>query len=166
MGAVILIIAGGIFFINALFLYGMLEGKSVGFSNYAFGAILGALTLYVGFTAGNNLGALLTTAMVFLFVLFYIKLGGVLVQGQDGKALGWFCLYATIFVLLCAYYYFAITPDVRFAIFSLSWALLFFVSFLTLGLGKAYGKVVATILLVEAFVTLQIPGFLMLAGKW
>ena len=60
----------------------------------------------------------------------------------------------------------AIPGMMYYALFCWAWALLVFLAFLVFSLGKAVAPAVAWLFLIEAFLTLLIPGMLLLTGKW
>lgn len=165
MGAVVLILASLIFIVNAAFLLGKIEdAKSVGASNLAVGVLIMIVAVVNGFTATSEY-ALVNAGLGMAFCLFYLMLAANCLGNFDFANIGWYCLGAGLYTAMATYFYFSV-GDVIFGLFGLSWVVLFFVTFGSMALRKPWGKIVGWLLATEGIVTLLVPGFLLLIGKW
>jgi hypothetical protein len=165
MGAIVLILASLIFIVNAAFLLGKIkQTQTVGTANAVVGVLIMTVSILNG-VAATNAGGLINAGLGMSFSLFYLMLAWDLLKDYELTGLGWYCLGAGLYSCLATYFYFSV-GDMWFTIFGISWAILFFVSFGSMGLGKAWSKVVGWLLAVESITTLLIPGFLLVIGKW
>ncbi len=161
----VLLLVGFVFFCNGMTVLGKTGAKEVGVLNLA----VGILILIAAWKL-HTLELTAATALVSVFALIYFMVAGIFINGYDAKGLGWYCLFATIVFIWYGYHFFtleaAIPGMMYYAIFCWAWALLVFLVFLVFSLGKALGPAVGWLFLIEAFLTLLIPGMLLLTGKW
>ena len=158
----VLLLVGFVFFGNGLTLLGKTGAKEVGVLNFGVGVMIAIAAFQL-----HTLGLTSAFALVTVFALIYWQVAGIFINGYDGKGLGWYCLFATAVFIWYAYFFFAMGPaGMWFAIFCLAWALLVFLAFFALALGKAVAPVVAWLFIIESIVTLLIPGMLLLTEKW
>ena len=158
----VLLMVGFVFFGNGMTLLGKTGAKEIGVLNLAV-----AVMISIAAWELHTLGLTAATALILVFALIYFMVGGIFCLGYDAKGLGWFCLFGCIAFLWYAYHFFAMGPaGMWFAIFCLAWALLVLLAFFALALGKAIAPLVAWIFIIEAFLTLLIPGMLLLTEKW
>ena len=159
----VLLLVGFVFFTNGMTLLGKTGGKEVGVLNLGV-AILIAMAAWKLYTHG----LVAATAVVSVFALIYLLVYAVFVHGHDAKGLGWYCLFATIVFVWYAIGVFpaSMTGVGVFGVFCLSWALLTLLCFFTFAQGKNLGTSVGYLFVIEAFLTLLIPGMLLLSGKW
>ena len=156
----VLLLVGFVFFCNGMTVLGKTGAKEVGVLNFA----VGVLILIAAWQL-HGLGLSAATALVSVFALIYFMVAGIFIHGYDAKGLGWYCLFATI-VFVWYGYFFHELGLLYFALFCWSWALLVFLAFLVFSLGKAVAPAVAWLFIIEAFLTLLIPGMLLLTDKW
>ncbi|GJM17040.1 MAG: putative transporter protein AmiS [Thermodesulfobacteriota bacterium] len=162
----VLLLVGFVFFCNGMTVLGKTGAKEVGVLNFA----VGVLILIAAWEL-NTLGLPAATALVSVFALIYFMVAGIFIHGYDAKGLGWYCLFATIVFVWYGLHFYSLValglPDMMyFAIFCWAWALLVFLAFLVFSLGKAVAPAVAWLFLIEAFLTLLIPGMMLLTDKW
>lgn len=162
----VLLLVGFVFFCNGMTVLGKTGAKEVGVLNFA----VGVLILIAAWQL-HTLGLSAATALVSVFALIYFMVAGIFIHGYDAKGLGWYCLFATIVFIWYGLHFYSLIavglPDMMyFAIFCWAWALLVFLAFLVFSLGKALAPAVAWLFIIEAFLTLLIPGMLLLTDKW
>jgi hypothetical protein len=161
----VLLLVGFVFFCNGMTVLGKTGAKEVGVLNFA----VGVLILIAAWQLHNE-GLTAATALVSVFALIYFMVAGIFIHGYDAKGLGWYCLFATIVFIWYGYHFYgleAVIPGMMYyALFCWAWALLVFLAFLVFSLGKAVAPAVAWLFIIEAFLTLMIPGMLLLTGKW
>ena len=164
----VLLLVGFVFFCNGMTLLGKTGAKEVGVLNLAVGVLIALAAWKL-----HTLGLTAATALVSVFALIYFMVAGIFCLGYDAKGLGWYCLFAFFVFLWYAYHFFALAAAVPaiagvkwFGIFCLAWALLVILVFVALSLGKPIATTVGWLFLIEAFLTLLIPGMLLLTDKW
>ena len=167
MGPIVLMIAAFVFILDAAFLFGKADPKGTGVANAIVGTMMAAMGLHIGFTAGGNAFLMILSTLSVAFAMFYLILAWCLLAEYDLKALGWYCLGPGLWVLLAAYFFFAVAGDNIFGVFALSWSLLFLAAWVNLSFGNAAaGAVTRWILAIDSVITLLIPAFLLIIGKW
>ncbi len=159
----VLLMVGFVFFCNGMTLLGKTGAKEVGVLNLAVGVIISIAAWQL-----HGLGMTAATALISMFALIYFMVAGIFTLGYDGKGLGWLCLFGVFAFLWYAYYFFGMgAPGLWFGIFCVSWAVLVLAAFAALALGKAaMAPVTAYLFIIESFLTLLIPGMLLLTEKW
>jgi len=158
----VLLMVGFVFWCNGMTLLGKTGAKEVGVLNLAVGIIISIAAWKL-----HTLGLTSATALVSVFALIYFMVAGIFCLGYDAKGLGWYCLFACIAFIWYAWFFFGLGPaGMWFGIFCLAWALLVLLAFVALSLGKPIATTVAWLFLIEAILTLLIPGMLLLTDKW
>jgi hypothetical protein len=159
----VLLLVGFVFFGNGATLLGKTGAKEIGVLNLAVGVLITIAAWKL-----HTLGVTAATALVCVFALIYFMVGGIFCLGYDAKGLGWYCLFACIVFLWYAYHFFTVfgAAGFWFAVFCLAWALLVLLVFFALSLGKPIASTVGWLFIIEAFLTLLIPGMLLLTEKW
>jgi hypothetical protein len=158
----VLLLVGFVFFGNGVTLLGKTGAKEIGVLNLGVGILITIAAWKL-----HTLGLTAATALVCVFALIYYMVGGIFCLGYDAKGLGWYCLFACIVFLWYAYHFFGLgAAGFWFAIFCLAWALLVLLAFLALSLGKGIATTVGWLFIIEAILTLLIPGMLLLTEKW
>ncbi len=158
----VLLMVGFVFWGNGLTLLGKTGAKEIGILNLAVGVIISIAAWVL-----HGLGLTAATALISMFALIYFMVAAIFCLGYDAKGLGWYCLFATIAFLWYAYFFFGMgAAGLWFGVFCAAWALLVFLAWLALALGKPLAPAVAYLFIIEAFLTLLIPGMLLLTDKW
>jgi hypothetical protein len=158
----VLLMVGFVFWCNGMTLLGKTAARDVGVLNLAVGVFIALAGWKL-----HTLGLTEATALIAIFALIYFMAAAIFALGYDGKGLGWFCLFATIAFIWYAYHFFGLgAAGMWFGIFCLAWALLVLLAFVALALGKPLATTVAWLFLIEAILTLLIPGMLLLTNKW
>jgi len=158
----VLLLVGFVFFGNGATLLGKTGAKEIGVLNLAVGVLIAIAAWKL-----HTLGLTAATALVSVFALIYFMVAGIFCLGYDAKGLGWYCLFACIAFVWYAYHFFGLGPaGFWFAVFCLAWALLVLLCFFALSMGKGIAATVGWLFIIEAFLTLLIPGMLLLTEKW
>lgn len=159
----VLLLVGFVFFANGMTLLGKTGAKEVGVLNLG----VGILIAYAAWQL-HALGVTSATALVSVFALIYLLVYAIFVHGHDAKGLGWYCLFATIVFLWYAYFFYTVfaAAGFWFAVFCVAWALLVLLCYFAFAQGKNLGATIGYLFVLEAFLTLLIPGMLLLTDKW
>ncbi len=156
------VLVGFVFFANGMTLLGKTGGKEVGVLNLGV-AVLITLAAWELYSISGALGY--ATALVCVFALIYLLVYAVFVHGHDAKGLGWYCLFATIVFVWYANFFMG-AGLMMFALFCLAWGLLTLLCFFAFAQGKNLGTTIGYLFVIEAFVTLLIPGMMLLTETW
>ncbi len=161
----VLLLVGFVFFCNGMTVLGKTGAKEVGVLNLSV-----AVLILISAWQLHGQGQTAATALISVFALIYFMVAGIFIHGYDAKGLGWFCLFATIVFIWYGYHFFgleAVIPGFKYyAFFCWAWALLTLLCWLVFSMGKALAPAVAWLFVIESFLTLLIPGMLILTGKW
>ena len=151
---------GLVLFMFARQLFGKAEAKAVGFVVTAAGFI----GLIMGLFAYIGLELALPGTLVIIFVVTFIMAGIWTIRGLSPKTLAYFLMYLGIADAMYAIY-FAIVGLLIFSAFCWAWFIVYLLFVLALLTGKPmYGIAAKYWCLVCSFITLLIPGFLLVAG--
>lgn len=106
-------------------------------------------------------GALITT-----WGMIYVVCFSIFSFGFEAKSLGWYCMGAIILCIWYAVHFVTHGFDVWLTFDVIAWAYILVVAWLVFALERPLTKLLAWTFIVEAFVTLFIPGmFLVTTGK-
>ncbi|WP_462138005.1 AmiS/UreI family transporter [Candidatus Mycalebacterium sp.] len=161
----VLLLVGFVFFANGMTLLGKTGAKEVGVLNLGVGVLIAIAAWKL-----HAVGVTAATALVSVFALIYLLVYAVFVHGHDAKGLGWYCLFATITFVWYGIKVFPASMDPAgvgmFGVFCFAWALLTLLCFFAFAQGKNIGTTVGYLFILEAFLTLLIPGMMLLSGTW
>lgn len=157
----VLLLVGFVFFANGMTLLGKTGGKEVGVLNLGVALLIAKAAWML-----HGEGQTAATALVSVFALIYLLVYAVFVHGHDAKGLGWYCLFATITFVWYAKFFLGIPVLMYFGVFCLAWALLTLLCFFAFAQGKNLGTSIGYLFIIEAFLTLLIPGMMLLTGTW
>jgi len=156
-----------ILFYNGFMILGKYGGKQAAVMNIVSGLGIGGIGTWIGFTdqlaAVGPTQSLVAAVTCILFAITYFILAGEIFAGTDFKSLGYYSLSVAITMFLISLGFFnvlgfALPFMTEFAVMWLWWAVLFFVFFLTFGLGKTgLTKFTGWFTIVTAFVTILYP---------
>lgn len=167
MSSVGLLYVGAVLFINGLMLIGVVPGKSAAILNFFVGTMQVVFPTIILIQAGNDLPTIFGAAGLYLFGFTYLYVGLLQMTGISGEGLGWFSLFVVICAVVIGTLQFTLVGDPVFGVIWWTWAVLWLLFFLLLGLGKeslTYPTGWFTIFV--AFLTGTIPAFFLLVGRY
>ena len=156
----VLLLVGFVFFANGFTLLGKTGAKEVGVLNLGV-----ALLILIAAWKLHDLGLTAATGLISIFAIIYLLVYTVFVHGYEAKGLGWVCLLATIAFIWYGYHFHSLGLTYM-ALLIFAWALLVLLCFFAFALGKELSKPIAYLFIIECFLTLMIPGMLLLTEKW
>lgn len=167
MSAVGLLYVGAVLFVNGLMLLGVVPPRSAAVLNLLVGTLQCVIPTIMLVQAGHDPAATLAASGLFLFGFTYVYVGVGNLANLEPQGLGWFSLFVAVAAVVYALVSFALTNDPVFGVIWLSWAVLWLLFFLVLGLDR--GQLTgfagwATVLLSQP--TCTVPAFLILTGHY
>ena len=159
-----LLYVGAILFINGLMLLGRIPGKSAAILNLFVGALQTVVPLILLAQAQGELAATFAAAGLFLFGFTYLYVGILQLTGISPEGLGWFSLFVAVVAIVIGVLSFTLISDPLFGVIWITWAVLWFMFFLLLALGRPIAKVTGAVAIVEGIATAWVFGFLLLEG--
>ncbi|MDR2373507.1 MAG: AmiS/UreI family transporter [Bifidobacteriaceae bacterium] len=167
MGSVGLLYVGAILFINGIMLLGHISPRGAAPLNFFVGAVQVFTPTYLIVSANGDADVIAGAAGLYLFGFTYLWCGINNIMGWDGRGLGWFSLFVTAAAIGFAAYDFFQSGNLPSGVMWLMWAVLWFMFFMLLGLGKSnWGAATGWVAAVEGIVTGGVPAMLMLTGHW
>lgn len=164
MLAYVLIIYGTVLTCNGAQLQGKVEPNSVWPINLI-GGILGVIVaLQIGITGSMGDLSPLIAALLCIFAITFLMFAAILTSGLDVKALGYHCIFGTVFSLICSYAFFIKMGSQTFGWATIVWAGLFALFAGLLAFGKPWGTVTGIYCWFLVVFTLLIPASMMLLG--
>ena len=162
-----LLYVGAVLFLNGIWLMGHIGDREIAVINIFSGTITLLIALFLAFGPNADLASVKAAALTLLFTFTYFWVAINRYNGADGRGLGWFSLFVSITVVPIALETLAgasTTWDVWFGLCWAAWAVLWFMFFLLLALGKPILKVTGAVTSVQGVLTGWLPGFLLLQG--
>jgi hypothetical protein len=155
------------FIVDAMFLLGRADPRSVGVTNAVAGTMVAVAGLQVGFTADGSSVMVFLSSLALVFAGFYLILAACLLAGFELKALGWWCLASGLWMGFSVHFFgWGPGGDGLFALFSVTWTVLFLAAALSLLLEhRASTFLVPRLLLLDSVVTLMVPAYLLIIGS-
>jgi len=167
MGAVGLLYVGAVLFINGLMLVGAIPGKSAGILNFFVGGMQVIFPTLIILGADGDLSVIFGAAGLYLFGFTYLYVGILQFTGISGEGLGWFSLFVVLCATIIGVLQFTLLNDPVFGVIWLIWAVLWFLFFLVLGLGKdSLTRTTGWFTIFISQMTGTIPAFLLLLGEY
>ncbi|MCV7104513.1 AmiS/UreI family transporter [Mycolicibacterium chitae] len=158
---------GAVLIINGLMLLGRITPTGATPLNYFVGALQVLTPTVLAAQAGGDSAVTFAASGLYLFGFTYLWVAINNSTGWDGTGLGWFSLFVAAAALGYSWHAFAVEADPAFGVIWLLWAVLWFLFFLVLGLGRSsLGPAAGVVALVEGVLTAAIPAFLILSGNW
>lgn len=145
MGAVGLLYVGAVLFVNGLALCGLVRGTSMIPMNLFVGLLQVITPLYLIFSADGDQATIVGASGLFLFGFTYLYVAMNNAFDLDGTGLGWFSLFVAVSAIVYSWWnfanYSALTSNANalgdlLGVLWASWAVLWFLFFLVLGLGR------------------------------
>ncbi len=167
MGSVGLLYVGAVLFINGLMLLGIIPGKSAAILNFFVGGMQVIFPTIIILQANNDQSVIFGAAGLYLFGFTYLYVGILQVTGWSGEGLGWFSLFVSGCAVVIGVLQFTLLNNPVFGIIWLIWAVLWFMFFLLLGLGKdSIARTTGWFTIFISHLTGTIPAFFLLLGKF
>ncbi|MGQ7249053.1 AmiS/UreI family transporter [Halomonas sp. V046] len=158
---------GAVLFINGIWLLGKIENKEVAVINVMVGTLSLFISGYLVLQDPNDPSLISAGAFTLLFAFTYLWVGANQFLNNDGRGLGWFCLFVSVTAGLIAIGS-TLHIDSRFDAWDtanwFAWAMLWFSYFVLLALKRDIQKAVALYTLFCAIATGWIPGIMILQG--
>jgi hypothetical protein len=102
---------------------------------------------------------------LFAFTYLYVGIGNL--ASIEPQGLGWFSLFVSVAAVVYALLSFELSNDAVFGVIWMSWAVLWFLFFLVLGLNRQHlTAFTGWITILFSFSTCTIPAFLILTGSY
>lgn len=162
MLGVALFFIGAVLIVNGVGLTGRIEPRDSAIFNLLVGLLallINLINLLHASTAPEYLGV----AGGLLFAFTYLYLAGVQWSNLKGVGLGWYCLFVALSAVV--YAVLASGQDWRVSLMWLTWASLWFLFFLALGLQRTW-RLLPFYTIAVGVVTCWVPGMLMMTGRW
>lgn len=167
MNNVGLIYVGAVLLINGLMMLGRVPPRSAAGLNLFVGALQCVTPTVLIIQAGHDTTAILGASGLYLFGFTYLYVGIANLAGLEPEGIGWFSLFVSGAAIVYAGISFGQGDDPVFGVIWLAWALLWFLFFLVLGLGKENLTAFTgwTVVLLSQ-PTCSLPAFLALTGVY
>jgi hypothetical protein len=145
VAAVGLLYVGAVLFVNGLALVGLVRGRAMIPLNLFVGLLQVVTPLYLIFSAHGDQATIVGASGLFLFGFTYLYVAMNNAFNFDGTGLGWFSLFVAVAAVIYSWWnfanYSALTVNGKplgdlLGVLWASWAVLWFLFFLVLGLGK------------------------------
>ncbi|MGJ9371927.1 AmiS/UreI family transporter [Nesterenkonia sp. CF4.4] len=136
MSSVGLLYVGGVLIINGLMLLGVVPGKAAAAMNLFVGAMQVVFPTIILAQSDGDPGVILGASGLFLFGFTYLYVAWNLLTGAPGEGLGWFSLFVAACATVYGTLHFTLIDDPLFGVIWFSWAVLWFMFFVLLGLGR------------------------------
>ncbi|MHA7155664.1 AmiS/UreI family transporter [Arthrobacter sp. TMN-50] len=167
MSSVGLLYVGAVLFINGLMLIGLVPGKSAAILNLFVGVMQVVFPTIILIQSNNDLSVIFGAAGLYLFGFTYLYVGILQMTGISGEGLGWFSIFVAGCAGIIGILQFTLVGDPVFGAIWLTWAVLWFLFFLLLGLGReSLTFVTGWFTIFVAHITGTIPAFLLLTGRY
>lgn len=167
MSSLALLFVGAVLLVNGLVLLGRIDARAAVPINLITGAGLVTASLLTAIPAGGDARLALFGAVGYsLFGVTYLTVAGGTLLGADGRALGWYCAWASAVAVVLAAINFA-AGDAHIAWLWSGWAVLFFAFFLSCCTADPRFDVAAGVVAIaQSVTTASIPALLMIDGSW
>ncbi|MCH1880742.1 AmiS/UreI transporter [Alcaligenes ammonioxydans] len=160
MLGVALFFIGAVLMVNGVGLTGRIESRDLA----PFNLLVGLLALFInllGLQRGEHMADYFAVAGGLLFAFTYLYLAVVQWYGLKGVGFGWYCLFVAISALAFSW----TASDPRLVTLWLLWSSLWFLFFLSLGLGRSL-RILPLYTVLIGVLTCWLPGTLMLMDAW
>ncbi|AGT11133.1 AmiS/UreI family transporter [Paracoccus aminophilus] len=164
----LLLWVGAVLFLNGLWLMAKIEDREIVVINLVSGLVAGAVAAQSIFGPAATTISIRAGALTLLFATTYLWVAYNRWSGVNGRGLGWFSLFVSITLLpeiLGGFQAAANASEIWLALNWLIWAVLWFMYFLLLALGKPILKQTAWTTLIAGIVTGWLPGLLLLYDR-
>lgn len=161
-----LLYVGAVLFLNGLWLLGRIGDREIAIINIFVGGLTLLVALHLAFIEGDP-ASIRAAALTLLFTFTYFWVALNRFNGSDGRGLGWFSFFVAITLIpvtIGAFSDAGSTLGVWLAFCWAAWTVLWFLSFLLLGMQKPIVRLTGQVTVVTGILTGWVPGFLMLDG--
>ncbi|WP_019202453.1 AmiS/UreI family transporter [Tsukamurella sp. 1534] len=160
-----LFFVGAVLVVNGLMLLGVVPARGAAPLNLFVGALQVITPTYLLMTADDP-AALHAATGLYLFGFTYLWVGINALAGLPGQGLGWFSLFVAVAAVGYAVVSLRDGAPV-FAVIWSSWAVLWLLFFLVLGLGKdALAPFTGVVAVAEGVLTAAVPAWLLMVGSF
>ncbi len=167
MSSVGLLYVGAVLFMNGLMLIGLVPGKSAAILNFFVGVMQVVFPTIILIQSNNDLAIIFGAAGLYLFGFTYLYVGIIQMTGISGEGLGWFSIFVAACAVVIGILQFTLVGDPVFGVIWLTWAVLWFLFFLLLGLGRdSLTFTTGWFTIFVAHITGTIPAFFLLTGRY
>lgn len=167
MGSVGLLYVGAVLFVNGLMLLGLVPGKSAAAMNLFVGGMQVIFPTLIILQSGGDPATVLGASGLYLFGFTYLYVAWNQLTGATGEGLGWFSLFVAACAVVYGILQFTTFDDPVFGMIWFSWAVLWFLFFLVLALGKdALTRRTGWFTMLLGIFTGAIPAMLLLSGNY
>ncbi|MHA3683899.1 AmiS/UreI family transporter [Leucobacter sp. HY1910] len=167
MSSVGLLYVGAVLFINGLMLIDVVPAKSAAAMNLFVGGMQVIFPTIIIAQSGGDPATILGASGLYLFGFTYLYVAWNTLTGASGEGLGWFSLFVAACAVVFGIVQYTMAQDPVFGVIWFAWAVLWFMFFLVLGLGKAHlGRFTGWFTLWLGIFTGAIPALLMLTGQY
>ena len=170
MGNVGLLLVGVVLLVNGLSTLGVVPARSAAPLNFFVGTAQVVLPVLVLVQHGTEPGVLQATWPSLLFGITYLWFGFLTVHGLEPQGFGWYSLFVAA---IAAYYAVtSVTTDPVFAVIWATWATMWALFFVLLGLGRTsaggvdLGRFTGWFLVLLGVPTCTVPALLLMEGRW
>lgn len=170
MGSVGLLLVGVVLFVNGLSSLGVLSGRSAAPLNLFVGAAQVVFPTIVLLQSGGDPAIVNATWPSLLFGFTYLWFGLINIAGFEPAGFGWYSVFVVAIALFQAAR--SLSADPAFAVIWLTWAIMWGLFFLLLGLRVTrignvdLGRFAGWFLVLLGIPSCTIPGILQLEGAW
>lgn len=167
MSSVGLLYVGAVLLINGLMLLGVVPPRSAAVLNLFVGAMQCVIPTVLLIQADGDATAILGASGLYLFGFTYLYVGINNLAGLEPQGLGWFSLFVSGAAVVYAVLNFTDLADPVFGVIWSSWAILWLLFFLVLGLGKEHlTRFTGWAVTLLALPTCALPAFLVMTDHY
>lgn len=168
MLGLVLLYVGAVLVLNGIWLLGHIGDREIGVINI-FTGVIGFIVAVIAVVLGALRGEITYVtlgAFVLLFAFTYLWVAINRYLNPDGRGLGWYCLFVAITAVPTAIVTLAGSGGDTWLVWLglnwAAWAVLWFIYFLLLALGRNIARLAGYVTLVIGFATAWLPGYLLL----
>lgn len=167
MSSVGLLYVGAVLFINGLMLIDVVPPKSAAVMNLFVGGMQVIFPTIIIAQSGGDQATILGASGLYLFGFTYLYVAWNILTGAPGDGLGWFSLFVAACAVVFGVVQYTMVDDPVFGVIWFSWAVLWFMFFLVMGLGKDHlGRFTGWFTLWLGIFTGAIPALMLLTGTY
>lgn len=170
MGNVGLLLVGAVLFVNGVAALGLVPGRAVAPLNFFVGAAQVVLPTVILIQHGGDAAVVNGTWPSYLFGFTYLWYGWITARAAEPQGFGWFSAFVAAIAALHAVT--AIATDPVFAVVWATWAIMWTLFFLLLGLGRDrlgaldLGRFTGWVLVLLGIPTCTVSALFLLQGRW